>query len=279
MTTPSSAGTDVLFATGASGPVAYRVTGPDRDRTLVFIHGVNMGSGVWDPVIERLPDYRSITLDLRGHGLSTRQGPFTMEDYLADIDAVFAATGATNAQLVGVSAGGVLSCAVAHRFPQRVRSVIAFGAALVGHHTGLDEGMRRLHEMGVADYFAWSLPRGSLPPEVADDVRRKAIELAVAGREDVDMVEEIIRSTFQRDLSYLIPGPIGRPILVVNGEWDRTCTPEGGRALATLAGGRCECLPRTGHVIPLEDPDACARLISEFFQETEPAIPARSIRG
>lgn len=274
MNAPSAADFDVTYTTGAAGPVAYRDTGPDGADTMVFIHGVNMASAVWEHVIARLPGFRCIALDLRGHGLSVRRGPFGLDDYLADLSAVLAATEVEHAQLVGVSLGGVLSCAFARQHPAQVRSVVTFGSALVGQHMGLDAGMARMRKVGVADYFRWSLPRGSLPPNASQEVREQAIAMAITDRDDVAMVEDIIRSSFEKDLGFGLPGPVGRPVLVVNGEYDKTCTPKGGQELAAVAGGRWQLLPDAGHVIPLEQPARCAELVADFYREAGAAVGA-----
>lgn len=259
---------EVAYAAGSSGPVAYRDTGSDSRDTMVFVHGINMASGVWDQVIALLPGFRCIALDLRGHGLSVRRGPYSVDDYLADLEAVVAATTLDGFQLVGVSLGGLINCAFARRHPALVHSVVTFGSGLVARHSGLEEGMARLREVGVADYFGWSLPRGSLPPNATERVRDKLVELAVTGREDVPMVEEIIRSIFERDLAYVLPEPVGRPALVINGEYDNTYPPDDGQALASAAGGRWQVLPGAGHVIPLEQPARCAELVADFYRES-----------
>ena len=55
------------------------------------------------------------------------------------------------------------------------------------------------------------------------------VSLAVEGREDPALVDAIIRAAFHRDMAYILPEPVKRPTLVVTGEFDATCTPEGGR--------------------------------------------------
>src|SRR4051794_26820011 len=165
----------VAYAAGASGPIAYRDTRPDLSETLVFVHGLNMAAGVWDQVIAQLHSFRCIALDLRGHGLSVRRGPYGVEDYLGDLSAVVAATKVEDFQLVGVSLGGLINCVFARRHVALVRSVVAFGSGLIARHSGLEPGMARLREVGVADYFKWSLPRGSLPPNVREQVRDKVV--------------------------------------------------------------------------------------------------------
>jgi pimeloyl-ACP methyl ester carboxylesterase len=269
VTSHSAGSSGTLFADGPAGRLAYRDSGPPDGAVLVFVHGVNMASPVWDPLIAALPGFRCIAFDLRGHGMSGRRGPFTVLDYAADLDAVLGAARVERAQLVCVSLGGIIGCAYAQRSPERVHSVVAFGSALRATHPGIDAGMARLREVGTAEYFGWSLPRGSLPANATPDVTQTVISLAVIGREDTAMVEEITRAAFDMDPSKISLGPSGRPVLVVTGNLDTTCPPEAGRLLAATVGGSWRLVIGGGHVLPLEQPETCAQLVARFYQEPE----------
>ncbi|WP_051792568.1 alpha/beta fold hydrolase [Amycolatopsis jejuensis] len=259
---------ELRYATGPAGPIAYRDVRPHCADTMVFVHGLNMASGVWDEMAARLPEFRCVSFDLRGHGASVRRGPYAVENYLEDLSAVLDAADVSVAQLVGVSVGGLIGCAFAERHPDRVRSVVALGSGFTAQHNDLEAGMARMREIGVREYFRVSLPSGSLPADAPDALGARLVELAVTGREDVAMVEELIREVFEKDLTHVLAGPVGRPVLVVNGEFDRTCPPEGGRALAAAAGGRWQAVPGAGHLLPLEQPEHCARLAAGLYRET-----------
>lgn len=233
---------------------------------IVFVHGINMSSGVWSRVVPLLEGHRRIILDLRGHGNSHSTAPFTIDDYLADLESVVETTGISRLQLVGVSLGGMIACLYAQEHSERVQSVVAFGSAQVGKHPNLDGAMRQLRAVGVASYFEASLEKLTLPPGVDREVRDLVVSYAINGREDAEMVEAVTRAGFTTDLSNRLL-PSGRPVLIVNGELDRTCTPELGRALALSTGGAALEIPNGGHILPLETPATCARLIVEMSGE------------
>ncbi len=58
--------------------VHYRDEGPRQAaRTLVLIHGFSASLHAWEPWVERLSkDYRVVTLDLPGHGLTRAPGDY-----------------------------------------------------------------------------------------------------------------------------------------------------------------------------------------------------------
>ena len=254
------------FADGDAGRIAYRDDGAGP--AVVFIHGVNMASAVWDRVADLLPGRRRIAFDLRGHGDSDTRGPFGIDDYVADLWAVIAAAQAGQVQLVGVSLGGMIACLAAQGRPEAVTSVVAFGSALRGSHPDLEGGMRRLRRVGVAEYFGASLQRNSLPAGVSPAVQEAAVALAVRSGRDVSVVEAVTRTGFTTDLTGRA-GPSGRPTLIVSGSLDTTCAPEAGRRLAEAVGGRAVVIPNRGHLLPLEAPQTCAPLIAKAGSQAD----------
>ncbi|MEO7349654.1 MAG: alpha/beta hydrolase [Terrimesophilobacter sp.] len=245
------------YIDGPAGPIAvYERAG--NGIPLVLIHGINMRAAVWADVVELLDDRHIITLDLRGHGQSTDAGPFSVADYAADVLAVVKSLTNSQVQLAGVSIGGLVACFLAQERPEIVQSVTAFGSALKATHRDLEAGMSRLREIGVDAYFSHSLTQGTL----ADSHNPlRLVWLATLDRAPVDVVEAITRAGFGEDLTETIRSS-GRPVQVVTGELDQTCSPEAGSELASAAGGTSRMVPGAGHVLPIEDPAECAAIIT-----------------
>lgn len=53
-----------------------RETGPARAPTIVFLHGGRMSGWSWEPVVERMREYRCLVPDLPQYGRSVGRGPF-----------------------------------------------------------------------------------------------------------------------------------------------------------------------------------------------------------
>lgn len=92
---------------------------------LIALHGHWMEAQTFAPLEDCLtPDWRLIALDQRGHGYSDHAQSYWKEDYLCDLDALFAHLGIARAALLGHSLGGVNAYQFAVRHPERVEALI-----------------------------------------------------------------------------------------------------------------------------------------------------------
>jgi pimeloyl-ACP methyl ester carboxylesterase len=91
----------------------YREAGSGR--VIVFLHGWCMSLDCWDRQVTALgPDYRTISVDLRGHGRSPKPiSGYEYEDHVADILALIERLNVTDVVLVGWSMGGGIAARVA----------------------------------------------------------------------------------------------------------------------------------------------------------------------
>ncbi len=108
----------------------YEVTG-DGPETIVFSHGAFLDHTLWELVVAELSsDYRCITWDARGHGMSECNGPFTYYDSVADTLGLLDLVGADSAVFVGMSQGGWLGQRAALTAPDRVRGLVLQGTSV-----------------------------------------------------------------------------------------------------------------------------------------------------
>jgi len=84
-------------------------------RPLVLVHGITESRRTWDPFIAPLiaAGYRVVAVDLRGHGASSKIGPYDLTTMAADLGAVLRAEQLDDALLVGHSLGGAVVSAYA----------------------------------------------------------------------------------------------------------------------------------------------------------------------
>ena len=121
--------------------------GDPRGEPLVCLHGVTGYAGVYQRLAEeRWSQRRVLAFDLRGHGRSGWEPPWTFATYVADLAETSAALGISAADWVGHSFGGrlVLELAAAH-------------SELVRRAVLLDPAIQLIPEvaLGVADFERW----------------------------------------------------------------------------------------------------------------------------
>ena len=90
-------------------------------RPVVLVHGITESRRAWDPLVAPLiaADCRGIVVDLRGHGDSSKVGPYDLATMAGDVGAVLRAEGVDDALLVGHSLGGAVVSAYAAGGPCR----------------------------------------------------------------------------------------------------------------------------------------------------------------
>jgi pimeloyl-ACP methyl ester carboxylesterase len=127
------------YVTGGSGPA------------VVILHGLAGSAREFLPTAAALPERRTVLMDLRGHGGSTRHPvDVSREAYAADVVRVIEEVG-TEVVLVGQSMGGHTAMLVAAARPDLVTQLVLLEADAGG-------GRSEDHE-AMGDYFrSWPVP-------------------------------------------------------------------------------------------------------------------------
>lgn len=266
-----------LSVEGPAGRLTVlRTTDPRPGDPLVLIHPINSAAVVWTDVAARL-ERPVVALDLRGHGDSVAEGPFTVEHgYVPDVLAVLDSFGLGRVHLAGGSLGGTISVALSALHPQRVLSATAFGSTLgTGVPTeAIDAMVDELQSKGTADYFA------DLVPQVVGSAHRESARVLevmaeAAGQRSEAVVAEILHGAFGADIRHLAGkvATTGIPVLAVAGTEDPTCPPAMSRELAEFTGGTAMTLPAVGHLPMLEEPTRVAEILHEHTATAAGAAP------
>lgn len=132
--------------------------------TLLLLHAA-MGSArryyAWVPTLAR--HFRTVRLDLRGHGASDvpKDGP-TLERLVADVAELLDHLGCGPAHVVGNSAGGYLGQQLAMNEPQRLKSLCLFGSTPGLRNSQAPSWIPQIQAKGLRGFFAATI-RDRLP--------------------------------------------------------------------------------------------------------------------
>ena len=90
-----------------------RASGTATTTPVVLIHGITETAEAWKPVADRLGSTRQVlTLDMRGHGQSSRVPPYDLGTMAADVINVITSAGIEPPHIVGHSLGGAVASVV-----------------------------------------------------------------------------------------------------------------------------------------------------------------------
>ncbi|MDA5095498.1 3-oxoadipate enol-lactonase [Aliiroseovarius sp. KMU-50] len=252
-------------------PVRLHVVdeGPHDAPALVFAHALGADLTMWDAVLPYLPnDLRVIRMDMRGHGQSPcPDGPYPMGDLVKDAAAALDRFGVKDSALVGISIGGIIAQGLAAERKDLVRALILSNTAVKIATPAIweervdivrKEGVEALVGPNMQRWFARATHRDR--PELilnAAEIMRATPEAGylgcMAAIADTDLYESTARLTL--------------PTLVTAGSEDGSTPADLVRELADLIPGtHFKLIRKSGHMGPVEQPEAYAAAISEFLE-------------
>jgi pimeloyl-ACP methyl ester carboxylesterase len=245
-------------------------SGSDEAPPVVLLHGWGCSAYAWRFIAPGLvaAGYRTIAIDLRGHGLSDRPddpAKYTREAMVDHLAATLDVLGMPCVPIVAHSMGGAVAMGLALRTPERVRQLALFGA--VG--------------FGMVDRAAWTqlLPPSLTGALLPTRIPRWAVKFALQhsrgerGMSDEDEVDEYWAPTqfpaFLNAMRLLLHSftwspwtptelaGVRQPLLLLFGDKDPVVRPQSvvptlARSLRTAT---LEVAQGAGHVVPEERPE------------------------
>jgi len=237
---------------------------------------------VWLPWMERLSSaYQLTRYDSRGCGLSDRRvSSLSLDDLVADLEAVVDCAEIPRFALLGKSQGGAISIAYAAKHPERVSHIVLCGAFARGtlqrdpsvQQRSAIDAMIQLVELGWGEpnsaflqmFTSLFFPRAT-PEQMSafNTIQRKSTSPRHAAR--------ILRALTELDAGPYL-SRVTCPTLVIHCRGDAVIPFEEGRFIAaSIPGARFEPLDSRNHVPLAGEPsfDRLFDLLSEFL----PGVP------
>ncbi|MBI2562581.1 MAG: alpha/beta fold hydrolase [candidate division NC10 bacterium] len=228
---------------------------------VLFLHGAGGTHEHWRFQVRHVgPRWRSMSVDLPGHGDSQGEGYWTIPEYRDFVRALLDAVGISRAVLVGHSMGGGIAQSLALASPDRLAGLVLVGtgARLRVHPDILATIRRDLAEAGRL-ISQWAYSPSALPATVAQAA------LAFA-RNRATVLEGDFRACDAFDLMHEIAA-IRVPTLVLCGEEDRLTPVKYARFLQQqIPGATLEIIPGAGHLVMLEKPVEFNRALTAFLE-------------
>lgn len=248
--------------------VHMRDQGKRDGRAIVLIHGSNASLHTWEPWVKRLGrDYRIITLDLPGHGLTGAHpgGVYDYPVFVDVVDKVMAKLGVARAVIGGNSMGGGVSWMFALAHPEKTDALLLVDAAGAPQWKAKSTpiGFRLARMPVINKLMLYISPRTIFEKSLKASVSVQS----VATQQDVDRYWELNRypgnraATLQRFSFAHNNHPatkeqlatIKAPVMIMWGEEDGLIPVSSAKWFAAgLPGAKLAIYPKVGH-LPMEE--------------------------
>ena len=271
-------GADATETDHASSTIAWREAG--RGNPVVFLHGLGGSREAWGPQLRGLSDqFRCIAWDMPGYGDSAPLIPLTYRAIADRLVGLLDELQIEQADLVGLSFGGMHALHMAIHHPDRVgRLVLADTSPAFG-----------MDGTTVAEWTSARLApieAGATPADLAGPVIDAITAVTLSGQVRTETLAAFARISTEGFTAAVRCLPtndvrdqlavISHPALVVVGELDTETPPAYAKTLADgLPNSELHVLPGVGHLSPAEAPDAFNELVASFLSTDQPARTSR----
>lgn len=252
-------------------PLIAVAGGPGSDRRYLSV-----GGG-----FDRIAGQRRLVYyDQRGSGRSSPAAVGeTIDRFVDDLDAVRAATGAEQIDVIGHSFGAYLAMAYAAKYEARLRSLILVSA--MGPAPG--DTVQILDQVYPDRIDEWRRTRAALPAQFPASVialfhTMEFVDPAAHARYAREVEEQIynihLNNVLREDMARLdFSAPLRalrKPALVMHGRFDAVLAPViGWRLYRMMPEARMAFLERSGHMPFIEEPDAFAAAVLGFLNDVD----------
>jgi len=255
--------------------IHYRETG--EGFPVVFVHGYTGNSRNWALTVPALrPNFRTISVDLRGHGLSGRpasEDDYALEVVASDVYKLLRALEVTECVVVGHSMGGMVAQLLVLAHPEIVRALVLVDTAaevpkglLYDERRKQREGLVGIaREKGMEAVFEEQLrvtpihPALKANPRYIDIWREQFLmtsrEAYIAGANGMASRRSVVGELAK----------VAAPTLVICGEKDEPFLEPSQQIHQAIPGSELVIIEGAGHGPQMETPAEFNRVLAEFL--------------
>ena len=256
------------FATNSGTRLYWRTDGHPTQPALLLLNSLGTDHAMWDGVVRTLSGrFRVLRMDTRGHGASDAPpGDYSIAQLAADALAVLDAAGVKRAAVAGVSMGGMTAMQLAITAPERLTAIAICNSTASPPVQPWHDRAAAIRSGGMAAMTDAIMSRWFPPAILAANPAYLGTARATFESLDPQGYAGCCMAIAGMAVKDGLPG-IRTPTLVVAGSLDEAAPPAIGAEpiAAAIPGARLVSLP-TGHISPLERPDALAAILADFLE-------------
>jgi len=223
--------------------ICCKISGRKDAPAMFLLHGNGEGFHVFNSQIRYFSQYyRTIAVDTRAHGLSSRgTAPFNFYTFAADLLAILDALNIDKAHIVGFSDGAIIALHTALIAPERISSMVLLG---VNYNV---KGIRWMPRLQIQLAYVYLLVASLFSAAM---YQRKEIWGLMVHQPNLTIAE----------LSQ-----INIPTLVVTGEKDMVTQRHNDEISRAITGSKRLIIPRGDHFWMMKEPDLLNQIVMDFL--------------
>jgi 3-oxoadipate enol-lactonase len=243
---------------------------------LVFLHAFPLNRTMWAEQEKALsPQFRVITIDLRGHGESDAPlWRYTLDQAADDVMGLLDHLSIRQAVFVGLSMGGYILFALYRRYADRVKGLVLANTRAQADTAEGKQGRFQMAQTAyknspsaIADIMIPKLLSPDTIQEKPDLVRR--VRGMIEGNQISGIAGDLMAMAERPDSVPLLK-QITRPTQIIVGELDVPTPPADAKLMAErIPGARLAIIPGAAHLSNLEHPDLFNDTIRSFVSNIE----------
>jgi 3-oxoadipate enol-lactonase len=245
----------------------YYTTGDPSHEAIVFLHPAYGDHTCFHHQFDVFAEnYHVISLDMPGHGKSqVRGGNVGIDATVGLVSEILAAEGHAQAHLVGVSLGSLMAQAIAHRYPQLVKSVtVTGGYSIFGDNSAISKAQNR--EI-VKAFFLMLFHM--------DGFRRYVVKNTNVVEAEREVLYRAMQKFTRRSLPVMsgmgkildkFPRTLPQPLLIVTGEHDLPIILSNAQDWQKREpNAQLQLIPEAGHCANMDNPTEFNQVLKNFL--------------
>jgi 3-oxoadipate enol-lactonase len=240
---------------------------------VLFMHGIGGNRTNWTRQVRHFGDhYLAVAWDARGYnGSEDYEGPLDFSDFSRDILRVLQFYGREKLHLVGLSMGGRIAQDFYALFPRHV-ATLTIVASFTGFQNFNDADRRKFLDLRLKPLVEDGKEPRDIAPGVAKtlcspnatEAQFQQLVASMAALHKDSYVKTVTATTLYNRTAEL--ARIAVPTLLVFGEADTLTTAAMGREMQSrIKDARLVIVPKSGHLVNLEQPDAFEAAVEPFL--------------
>lgn len=240
--------------------------------TMLMIHGFPFSSSMWEMQLDDLNDLlRIIAPDLRGHGYSEVEPPYSIAQYADDCIKLLDSLGIVSPVVIcGLSMGGYIALDLVRRYPERIAALILTATRAApddeAGKVNRDKAIASVRASGVEPLVKALLPKLFSPttlesaPELAE-----IVEMMMAATEANGVIGALEAMRDRPDERPLLPS-IAVPTMIIHGVDDQIVPVAEAQQMAeAIRNAEFVQLADAGHLPPIEQPEEFNKVVARFL--------------